>query len=78
MVLKGEGSRLGGAWQAGGGRDPTHLRDLGSSSLRLVGWEIQSPAHLSGFTAPSLPCPQAHLDLWILTNLFFPHPHQHL
>ena len=78
MLFNGEGSRLGGAWQAGGGREPTYLRFVGSSSLRLMSWEIQSPAHLGGFTTPSLACPQAHLGLWILTNLFLPHPYQHL
>lgn len=37
-----------------------------------------SPQHIWVVSLPPPPCPQAHLELWILTNLFVPHPHQHL
>lgn len=36
------------------------------------------PSTSGWFHFPPPPCPQAHLEPWILTNLFLPHLHQHL
>ena len=67
MSLKDEDSRL--AREAGRGLAGQEVGEtppiswfLGSSPLRLLGWEIQSPAHLGGFISALLP---ACKPIWI-------------
>lgn len=80
MLFKGEDSRL--AREAGEGPGKQEVGDTppisGSWAPPPSGLGDTVPSTSGWFHYLPPPRPQAHLDLWILTNLLLPHPQQHL